>query len=80
MTEKAKPLSYLVVCRDDTDAEGNPGPYILATRTVFDLRSDAVYYARSINSHREPIVVVGDFSGLRFGELERIRRLAGRAL
>jgi len=50
-TPISKPLSYIVVCRDDTDAEGNPGPFALATRTVFAKMADAVFYAATRPAH-----------------------------
>jgi hypothetical protein len=79
MPEEAKPLSYIVVCRDDADEDGNPGPYVLATRTVFHAHRDAALYALSINAARQPITVVGDLGNLRFNDSERIKVLTGGA-
>lgn len=79
MTSKARELTYVVICRDDTDQDGNPGPYVLATRTVFHTRREAALYALSINAARQPITVVGDWETLRFDDHERIKVLTERA-
>lgn len=61
---------FIVICRADTLEDGSPGPYVLGTRTVFDDEEQARGYAQGIAPGREPLVVSGDFRGLRF-ETER---------
>lgn len=58
--------TFVVICRDDSEYGGPPGPYVLATRAVFHDREIAVAYARGIAHNREAIVVSGDFRHLRF--------------
>lgn len=56
--------SFIVVCIS-SEAEGGSGGYELATRTVFDTRAGAEGYAAGVAPSRLPLVVEGDFSGLR---------------
>lgn len=61
--------TYIVVCRGDRDTEDSPpAPYELATRTVFVSREKAEEYAAGVARSRDPIVVMGRWKGLRFGE------------
>jgi hypothetical protein len=59
--------SYIVICRDDA-CDGNPGPFVLATRTVFECKTAAELYCKTIAECRQPQVVEGRFDSLRFGE------------
>lgn len=69
--------TFVVICREDStppdpghspDCECvRPGPYTLATRQVFPTREAARAYAEGISPSREPIVVSGDWVGLRHG-------------
>jgi len=60
-------ISYVVICRDDSFS-GESGPYVLATRRVFDSHDVATEYASGISPSREAIVVSGHWSMLRFPE------------
>jgi hypothetical protein len=57
--------TFVVICRDDADRDGNPGPYILATRQVFGSAAAAENEAAGIARGREPIVVEGRWAELR---------------
>lgn len=64
---ETRPRSCIVICR--ADASGNkPGPYQLATRTVFESPEAAGLYARTIAQSREAIVIPLDVWDLRVGE------------
>jgi hypothetical protein len=52
---------WQVYCREDTDAEGNPGPYMRATRRTFGTEDEALRYASGINPDREPFVTAAPF-------------------
>lgn len=56
---------FIVICRNDRVGR-RKGAYQLATRRVFSTRKAAVDYAEGISPSRQPIVVPGDFSQLRF--------------
>jgi hypothetical protein len=60
-------MTYIVVCREDRQADGAPGEYSLATRRVFPDRCSAALYAAGISPSRDPLVVAG-----RWGELAEI--------
>jgi hypothetical protein len=63
---------FIVIARGDREREEDPpAPYELCTRTVFETRLRAEDYARGISSAREPIVVSGLFSQLRFDDVTR---------
>ena len=57
---------FIVVCRADTNEDGSPGNYELATRRMFASEHHANLYASGINSSRQPIVVKGRFTELEF--------------
>jgi len=57
---------FIVVCRNDRNADGTPGPYGLATRRVFSSEEQAQTYALGVSPSREPLVVRGRFDTLRF--------------
>lgn len=57
---------YIVICRNDRKSDNSKGDYSLATRTVFDTAKEAAAYASGISMSREPFVVAGLFSNLRF--------------
>ena len=42
---------YVVFCRDNCD-------YVLATRTIFPSKNDAIKYCHSIHEERAPVVVL----------------------
>lgn len=48
---------YIVICRDDEQADGIKGEYVLATRKQFTTRGGADTYASQCSQSREPIVV-----------------------
>jgi hypothetical protein len=52
---------WQVYCREDTDAEGNPGRYMRATRRTFGTEDEAQRYASGINPDREPFVTAAPF-------------------
>jgi hypothetical protein len=60
--------AHIVVCRDDTQEDGTPGPYQMATRTVFAGLEAAQAYAGTIASARAPLCVPISLSELRVGE------------
>lgn len=51
------------------------GLRVLSTRSVFDSEDDARKYASDIHATNVPVVVGGDFRGLRFDGAERLRDL-----
>jgi len=58
--------TFVVVCLDDPPpGDDRPGPYVLATRTVFCTREVATTYASSIARSRRPLVVGGEWNSLR---------------
>jgi hypothetical protein len=57
--------SYVVICRDDMDLDGNKGHYILATRQVFADPRVANEYARGLPPAREAMVIPGGWDDLR---------------
>lgn len=57
---------FIVVCRNDRNADGTTGPYGLATRRVFTSEAAAKDYAAGVSPSREPLVVQGSFDTLRF--------------
>jgi hypothetical protein len=64
--------TYIVVCSDsgiwyDEDGNSHDEPtYYLATRRVFTSFDAAQTYARTINTSRNPLVVVGRWNELNF--------------
>jgi len=58
-------MSFIVIAREDRKDDGEPGDYSLATRGVFQRRSEAEAYAKGISESRAPIVVEGRFQDLR---------------
>lgn len=54
-------MQCIVICRDR-------GKYELATRTVFEDETAAETYAATISTSRDPMVIPGDFTNLRFNE------------
>ena len=52
---------WQVYCREDTDAEGNPGRYVRATRRTFETEGEAQRYASGIDPGREPFVTTAPF-------------------
>jgi hypothetical protein len=58
-------MNYIVICRTDSDSDGTPGKYVLATRQTFRTEQSADAYAAGISPSRSPIVVEGDFDRLR---------------
>lgn len=59
------PDTYIVICRDDSEYNGPPGAYVLATRQVFETAFAAETYARGVARSREAIVVGGRWGQLR---------------
>jgi hypothetical protein len=57
--------SFIVICRADTDAYGQRGEYVLATRQVFRRRMVAEAYANGVAQSREPKVIAGRWHQLR---------------
>jgi hypothetical protein len=57
--------SYVVIAREDRQADGTQGRYTLATRAVFKTEQEAKDYADGISSSREPMVIPGRFGQLR---------------
>ncbi len=55
-------MSYYVICRGDTRPDGSKGKYILATSRTFDSWYDAEKYADTVNSSREPKILM-DLNG-----------------
>jgi hypothetical protein len=58
-------MNFIVICREDTKEDGNPGDYTLATRTLFPTKEAAEHYASGCHSGREALVVGGRFLELR---------------
>jgi hypothetical protein len=61
---------YIVICRDDSEGD-QPGPYMLATRRVFENRADAERYGSTIACGREMIVVAGRWPLLRLPPVKK---------
>jgi hypothetical protein len=59
--------SYIIICRSDA-GEGQKGPYVLATRTVFETDLAATCCLATIAACREPLIIAGNWRGLRFDE------------
>jgi hypothetical protein len=57
---------YVVICRDDVDANGKPGHYTLATRQMFKTYERANEYCDGISSSREPLIIPGRWADLRW--------------
>jgi hypothetical protein len=51
-------MSYYVICREDTRADGSKGKYVLATSRSFGDWDKANTYTGTINSSREPKVLM----------------------
>lgn len=47
---------FIVICRDDTKADGSKDDYMLATSRFFETVTEAVKFAAPINSSREPLI------------------------
>ena len=57
------PDSFIVICKER-------GAYVLTTRRVFSTSEEALAYAGTCSDSRDPLVIPGDFRGLRFSEKE----------
>lgn len=62
---------FVVICRADAAPDGEPGPYELATRTVFPTRAAADQYATGLAAGRDPLVIRGRWCGLRWDHAAR---------
>lgn len=62
---KGNSSTWIVICRADRKEDGSAGDYELATRKVFETRYAAETYMAGISESREPLVIQGDFRGLR---------------
>jgi hypothetical protein len=51
-----EPGDYIVICREDTEPDGTPGRYVLATRQHFKTRALALKYKAGISPTRQPHV------------------------
>lgn len=60
---------WIVICRTDKIG-ARKGPYVLATRQVFNTENDAKQYSYTISQSREPLIVSGPWRTLRFDSEE----------
>lgn len=51
-------MSCYVICREDTRQDGSKGKYVLATSRSFEVWHKAKEYAGTIDSSREPKVLL----------------------
>lgn len=59
-------MSCFVICREDTRQDGSKGKYVLATSRSFDDWDDAKEYSDTINTSREPKILMDEESSLVF--------------
>jgi len=50
------PGTYVVLCRDDRQLNGEPGKYTLASSKGFKTRTDAIRFRDSCSSSRDPYI------------------------